>query len=867
MACSKIQLGNVVVGSKLYGGLCYSAEVSFGGIGGPSTLTLQIVSKTGNYSLPKLPQGNKFFRNMPLSTFSLGNGKVFKGYLVSYTLNKKADLKTLSVSLRDGSICLDQINVGLNILWGNKTKNKLNDLILVGKAYNQCDTNFDSTIDFNDFNQSNPDYCSPLLGCEPEDAYTNRCQDTISQILPVKYTINELIDKLPSYGVKIRNASTFTKLNTNPNEFTGTLRSVISSWCQEYGLSYYWDYNTNELVFIDLSEDVKINFNEYINLDDIDEYTQTESIEETYSQGVVSYFGREGEFKDYQANGNAVINLRPLTYADLIDTNDLTQTEINLKELSIALSYYSSTLREVYQWFYFYGIKGPTQAEQYIYNSTAAQNSNTAAAQDAKVLKNLANMKILQVCSSTNENAAAFSVFEQALAPEKLATLRERSQVYSQNKSTYQPVYYFIIAEFDDQLLAKQYEEEANLAQNYLGRNWIRQYNPNLCCGASKFSDVNVFSPDGTANFYPGFTNLNGLNFASFGYEQDSYVDSLLQTAEEAENNEPEVVTNFDRPYRVNTSFVLAERSPKWYPNSSQLDDYQATFDYYQNNYNFALVGENGRPQQLLNIYPAAQNNPNIRVLLCNIGLYQGPLLPISISRIDNFLEVRNPTRVYNTQYNDTNQGQQYQEVQAGQVGLSSRQCSWIILDGFGFMTPVGSVIFEDAPNIEVSSNYKVLVQQSFNQTVQIPKVQSAYITSTNNKGLRNEYLYKPIDSNDINIFEPRSCVPSEQTIQEIHETVSEFLGTEKVWSSKAVEFSAAGVLPYDISIEEGLENFSIVMDEGGVKTRYRVSSRYAQPITESNYQNIVKNAYQKLTKPLTIPPYQTKPVLTYPNI
>lgn len=866
MSCAKINIPeDSCIGNSYFGGYCFSANLQFGGFKSPSTLTLQIINKNGEYSLPKLPQGDKFYTKLPKTKIALGGGKFFNGTLVGYSLQKKADQKILSVSFKDNSYSLDQLNCGLDFYWGSKTKNKQDDLILLGKQMNPCDQNGDSEVSFDEQNASAPvDYCSVLLACQAPDAYEDRCKS--AGILPVRYTINELINKLSSYKIKVRNASTFNKLNTSPAEFTGLLRSVLSSWCQEYGLSFYWDYNTDELVFIDLSEDVKIDFNKYISLDNIDEYTQTESIEETYSQGVVSYYEREGELKDYQADGKAVINLRPLTYADLIDVSDFNQTEINLRELSIALSYYSSTLREVYQWFYYYGIKGPTQAEQYLYDNEAAQNSISAPGEDLKVLKNLANMKILQVASFDNDNAANFSIFEKSLAPEKLATLRSRSQVYSQTKSSYQPVYYFIIAEFDDQLLAKQYEEEANLAQNYLGRNWIRQYNPNLCCGASAISQVSVFSPDGTANFYPGFSNVNGLNFTSFGYEQGSYVDSLVQTANESESQQPETVESFGKDYQVNTSFVLAEREPKWYPNSSQLNDYEPTFDYYQSDYNFALVGENGRPNELLNVYPAAKNNPNIRLLLCNIGLFKGPLLPVTTTTILNFLEVKNPTKVFNTQYNNTSEGQQYQEVEAGQVGLTSRECTWITIDGFAFQTPVSAILLQGATS-ETSSSYKVLVQQSFTQQVEIPKIQSAFVTSVSNRGLRNEYLYKPIDSNDINIFAPQSCVPSEQILAQIHQTVTEYLGTEKVWPSKSVEFSMAGVIPYNVTIEEGLENFTITMGDNGVFTRYVISSRYAEQISDVAYQNIVKNIYQKLTKNLTVPPYRTKPVLTYPVI
>jgi len=76
-----------------------------------------------------------------------------------------------------------------------------------------------------------------------------------------------------------------------------------------------------------------------------------------------------------------------------------------------------------------------------------------------------------------------------------------------------------------------------------------------------------------------------------------------------------------------------------------------------------------------------------------------------------------------------------------------------------------------------------------------------------------------------------------------------------------------AGVVPYPISIEEGLENFTISIDENGVFTRYKISSRYAQPIGDTMYQSIVKNIFQQMTKSSTVPPYSAKSQQTYPEI
>ncbi|MFA5235036.1 MAG: hypothetical protein WC390_11615 [Sulfurimonas sp.] len=867
MACDKLSIDpDSIIGSPRNGGHIFSVDVQFGGFEAPSTLTVQIINKTGNYSLPMLPQGDKFYKKLAKERLNIGGGYYFNGYLVSYTLTKKAEQKILSLKFRDGSVALDQLAVGMNALWGDKNKNKADDLLIIGRNFNPCDKNGDSLISFDEANsEGSPDNCSPCLGCQNDQSYADRCKVSEYMILPVKYGFHELIQSLSSHNINVVNAKSFNKLNSNANSFTGSLRSVLSSWCQEYGLTFYWDYNTDSLVFVDLGVDVKIDFDKYINLDNIDEYTQTESIEETYSQGVISYYERAGELKDYQCTDNAIINLRPLTYADLLD-KDLSSDYINLREISLALSYYSSTLREIYWWFYCYGIKGPQQAETYLYDQNAAQKSSSADAQDAKVLHELAGMKILQVASQSNENQGDFETFANILSDEKKETLRSLNEIYSKSHGAGSLAYYFIIAEFDDQLLAKQYSEEANLAQNYLGKYWIRQYNPNLCCGASRYSDVNVKAPDGTANFYQSFSNINGLGFTSFGYNDNSYVASVVANATESEDQQPETNEKFGKTYRVNGSFIEAERSPKWYPNSAQLSDYAALFDYYQNNLNFALVGDGGRPPDLLTVYPAAKQNPNIRLLLCNIGQFDGERLPISVSNINNFLEVRNQTQVFTTQFNKTNVGDPQEEIEVAKMGLTSRECMWITLDGFQFMTPVGGVIFAES-NFQTSSAYRVLVTQNTTQQVEIPKIQNSYITSVVNRGFKNEYLYKPIDSNSINIFNEGSCTPSEETLRQIHNDVTKYLGTEKVWPAKSVEFSMAGVIPYTVTIEDGLENFTISIGDNGVFTRYRISSRYAQPITDSIYQNIIKNIYQKLLTNPTVPPYKIKPQTTYPII
>jgi hypothetical protein len=182
----------------------------------------------------------------------LGNFK-FNGYLIGYDIEESAQQNILTLQYIDQSILLEKWNVGLNGRHGlNGTRgqrdNKPGNMILVGRTYGPCDGNLDSTSTYTNKAGGLVDPCDPCPNL-PANAYKNSCQeDMLSlKILPVYYTFNELLDNIAECGLNVAEKPRDGAIKTHRAQHVGTLKSVLSAWCSELGLAYYFDPVNNNL--------------------------------------------------------------------------------------------------------------------------------------------------------------------------------------------------------------------------------------------------------------------------------------------------------------------------------------------------------------------------------------------------------------------------------------------------------------------------------------------------------------------------------------------------------------------------------------------------------------------------------------------
>ena len=911
-----IKIGDSVVGSKMFGGYVYSLSCDVGGAESPSSLTLRIVNQQANYSPPGISASSGAEESI-----NIGGGVSFKGKPVSYTKNISPELSTLDVKYIDGSFVLDQWYVGLHKRHGyNRLRTGFNKysapskaganspfLIIVGREYHPCDTNFDSSIDSSE-DQIKIDWCDPCPFAPPDKYGLSCVQDAKldMEILEVKYTFNELLDKLP-IGVKKKPASAdFVK---NPKEYVGSLRSVLQSWCSDFGFTFYWDFQSNQLAFIDLKSGVKLKLEKkYENLSD---YSETVSCEETSSRGVISYYERQGVEQSYSCEDDRIITLHPLYSTDLFegdvkkgaglslssngggdDSSDEKKEYLESKEISIALSYYSSVLREVF-WFYNHykiidmetavskkiDINAPPKEPEF--KTLLEGGGKKEDEEDKKVLKELGNMRIIDVIGPQGGGEGVttngWNTLLAQMGDERSTVIKEETK----RNGGISP-YYFIVVENSLETISSQFDQESNIASNFLGRFWYRTYSPVIPAGDDNSPDVSIEAPDASAEFLSAGSGVPGHPLAGFGHEKNSYIDKMLQEVVDEEKTEEASFTAVEgesevvKEYLVKKNLVIAERDAKWYPHSSDIKYYSGPVDYLSNNFGLWLVGPEGRPDALVRLYKEAKDNKNIRIYCVREGRDKKEF-PISKSDISNFYETKQMKKVKKTLLKEARESKKPYErnLILGAYGLTSDQCRWVTFDGFGFMMPVGGCFFKDKEKVGQSlaekqreetekfrkmmasprkslldggksslgssssgpgQFYKVRIKQTYNIPVRLPKFQLPYIGALPATAMKHDFYFNELSQVEKEL-KGGACVANLDSIAKAHAAAYGYLKYSNVENKVTANFTLYGIMPEKITIEEGLDSVNINIGDDGPKTSYTLSSKYRE-IPESNAQN-----------------------------
>jgi hypothetical protein len=272
------------INAPSFGGLVFSLDFSMGFSSEPSKLTYKVVNKSGSYSTPNLGAD---------ASLSFGSFK-FNGIIYSYEIDESMSGKVLSVTLVDKSTILDRKSVvvfrpGLFGKMGSVENVDLQVNFSEDEAfyYKLQKTNQGFKIVKNRFSNSSVKRRVRSFNGNIEDIImvgSEEPPDTKCEVASSSYTFNDLkstagvngISSCPINDSKIRKT------------YEGTLRSVLNSWCQDFGISYYWDYSKNSLVFFDLKTSV---FSLPSSNDEAITAKKTySSLEGTYNQVAGNYF-------------------------------------------------------------------------------------------------------------------------------------------------------------------------------------------------------------------------------------------------------------------------------------------------------------------------------------------------------------------------------------------------------------------------------------------------------------------------------------------------------------------------------------------------------------------------------------------------
>lgn len=241
-----------VRGGPNTGGVVYGLNINMGYSSAPSKLTLDIVSKDGNYSLPTLNSKTSI-------TFGDFN---FNGIIWSYNLKETSEEKTLQVTIIDNSVILDRYYV---LLWKRGLLGQMGRDVSIAREFDFSSEsiiapaqNTDKVIPYTEFTekklskQSISRKSKSLGGARVGSVLLvghEKFSDSECDIPDTYYTFNDLKNILPFQGVLPSN-------NTWKATHEGTLREVLSSWAADLGYDFYWDFSLNTIVFYSVSKGV-----------------------------------------------------------------------------------------------------------------------------------------------------------------------------------------------------------------------------------------------------------------------------------------------------------------------------------------------------------------------------------------------------------------------------------------------------------------------------------------------------------------------------------------------------------------------------------------------------------------------------------
>jgi hypothetical protein len=814
MAAQRIDVGKI--NGNFYGGLPYSADWSFNNGSSPSTLKVSVVNSEGKY--PNIDSDLTYTKTV---TVTLGDFK-FVGYLVSYEISQSPEQKLLTLNYVDQSVDLERYYVGLynrHALAGN-----LKNLITVGKEYHPCDKELDSTKGYNDIGSSPIDPCDPCPYM-PSDKFQSACDPIRSefQIFEVYYTFNDLLDKLPLPKEGADKPNKAYKA-----QHTGTLKSVLDSWCSELGISYYWDPFKSKLVFLDRSKPVQIPSN-LANEANIIEYTYGASKQNTFGRGFIGYLAKQGEYKKYKCtldDTDSFQSLSVLTIGDLFNPDNYKNPNyLTGKELSCVMAKYGKPLRDAVLWFYTLGFRTAKDLNSYKYDSTSSSQSSN-------VITALGKMKILRVYHPTinDKYSGDFpALCRQVLNPTEYSAMQDKDK--TANRDLTNPSWYFFIADCDDELAASQYEVEQKLGSDFLGKYWFKYYNTPIPGASNANTQISTEVPDGgNASWYKSNNDVSSLPIFGYGHEAGSAIDKLISLSKE---DAKEGIKTKNK-LTTTKSFLLADRPTKFIPTDDQIKDYDSLFKWYQE-YTPAIIGGDGRPDILFDFYPEAKNNTNIKLFIARE--YSG--LRIKFENVSHPLESNSATQKTETHENSI--GNQIVR-NIGKYGLTSSQCVKITVGSSASDNDVkadmskSDIVIYTPPNcfkyVGSASSYAgsyIVYANAYAEFPKIlPKVQSAIgISPTSVDVAHLDYNFKEIQEENLDsLTNSKNCIPSEKQISAYISN----LGTEMAYTmntpQKTATIKLPGIVPKTWGIDQALNSIQINITENGSYTTYNFEDK-----------------------------------------
>lgn len=783
----------------------YSVNFSGGGAVSKSVLTIKYINKDGSYDWPNLT-------SQSLVTIKIGTLYTFKGYAVSAEKGQDQQGRWISVKYYDDSIVLDNTFVGLAGIHGAGGETEVlsgsnyRHTILVGSEVDPC----------KDLEEAHVDPCAPPSSSDStvEDnlkKIIDCAKQRLTKILDVVYSFDELLAKLAQLRIKIINRP--AEKTSYFARHVGSLRDVLNAWCQEYGITYFWE---NGVHFVDLKKGIEIN-------DVIDGSTcrildkrETKSIENNFTHANINYFGLDGQIKDYvsKLNGGTRLTLLPITLSDIFKNqangalNPFIQKyygSIEVLQKCCVLSKYSPEFRDLYLLYRFYSVNERTNA-------------------DNKKMP-LLGLEIMNTLTTQGTDQGFISTYLSQFIPLLIRVSADDPQQYYAARCFY-----------NKEVHDKFVEMEKYLANEFIGRYWIRSFNK---------KGYSFSAPGASVEFIPNPTAAN-FNFANKIPKTVLRLNSFLRSLFDVD------VANGKSTDYFRGGLILAERQSPWQPEGSDIQFLTNSASLSANHFNANddIIPPVPTPE-MGGVWPEAysfekidQRQPVIKIFSENFG----SLNLEGISTGDHPLEKDNVNIPITLGEFSSSCGLVSSVCKAYRLTLLKNKI-FIYMpvqshDTYGNQYP-GFVVTAEKDG---QMDYKLLVNKIQRVFADFPKNSNDY---SNSVGLKvnfrdaTQYINKILDG------ERNSCQYDEQQVEALLRTFSSKLSFPSSVVEEKIFYSIGGAPPSNIKLQDGLSSFSMVLDStGGLISEIEYSNLPKTQVSDSillkDFERISNANYNK---------------------
>lgn len=542
----------------------YAADYTWGGANEPSTLSVVLVNKDGEYNAPDLGTEN-------ISKIKFGSFFNFNGYPVNFTESYSNKGRTLSITYKDTSTILDKVFVGLKGVHGPAPA-PLNGVNLDGTTvYGSFDYKHMLLLG----NYVDPcegveaDYVDPCNPCVSTTEFQSVAESTskkfidcqtarFTQILDVTYSFQELIAGLRTKGIVFANVPPIK--NTFYGRYSGSAREVLKSWCNDLGFTFFWE--NDKITFVDLKTGIDINDADFYTTCSLIEYSNSESIEDNVAISNIVYFGAEGRLDTYDcANADYKLTLIPITLKDIFWAEGRTGP---------ALQPYISK-------YYTLPATGPNSVVGL--QVACLMNSQSQMLRDMVLLYEYYQTPTISVLDNQEFPLLGLTVMKTWDVKTTSGGTADTALQKSLKEEFYKLPSSVIAAaikhgasmckiKWDREKYQKFSEFERKLAQEFIGRYWISFF--------SKGDRFNYSAPDGNVEYYdagtpallPFIDVIPQSSIAASNFLQFMINDSAALNKDSGHVGD---VTTAN-PNSFAHSFLLMDRNPSWEPTSTNED-------------------------------------------------------------------------------------------------------------------------------------------------------------------------------------------------------------------------------------------------------------------------------------------------------